>query len=80
MDHQQPGGAGGGQHRPAGADRRRQQRDVVAEGFAEAAGQQEVPLHVDDDQRGRGALGREGRRFGFDKDGHGRRAPAARWS
>ena len=40
-----------GQHLPAWRDRRLQPRHVVAERRAEAAGLQEVALHVDDDER-----------------------------
>ena len=48
------------EQRPARLDRGAQQRDVVAEGLAEAARLQEVALHVDDDQ---------GRAPGVDGDG-----------
>ena len=47
-----PAAAGGGNRGGAGRDRPAQQADVVAERLAEAAGLEEVALHVDDDQRG----------------------------
>ena len=59
VDHQDAGGARGVERAGAGADRALEQRDVVAERLAEAAGLEEVALHVDDDERG--AAGVEGR-------------------
>src|SRR6478735_3665324 len=52
VDHQDPGLAGGGDQRCEWGDDLQQLVDVVAEARAETAGQQEVALHVDDDQRG----------------------------
>ena len=60
VDHQDPRGAGGGERGRAGLDRPAQLADVVAERLAEAAGLEEVALHVDDDQGG--AAGIEGDR------------------
>ena len=51
VDDQQPGGAGGGQQLLQRRDDGGELADVVAEGLTEPAGQQEVPLHVDHDQR-----------------------------
>ena len=46
---------------PAGRNRRTQPRDVVAEDLAEAAGLEEIPLHVDHEQGGSRRFEREGR-------------------
>ena len=51
VDDQHPGRAGGGEQLLQRRDDGGQLGDVVAEGLAEAAGQQEVALHVDHDQR-----------------------------
>ncbi len=57
-----------------GRDDRLEPRDIVAERVAEAALLDEVPLHVDHDERG--LAGREGVGIGLGRDGdHG----AARW-
>ena len=52
VDDQHAGGARGVQHVGAGRDRARQLRDIVAQRLAEAAGLEEIALHVDDDKRG----------------------------
>jgi hypothetical protein len=51
VDHLQPGRAPGVEQRAVGRDRPPQLADVVAEHLAEAAGLEEVALHVDDHQR-----------------------------
>ena len=51
VDDQHAGVARRLQHRRDRLHRARQLRDVVAERFAEAAGLQEVALHVDDEER-----------------------------
>ena len=51
VDDQQAGGAPGRQQAAVRLDRAAQLRHVVAEHFAEAAGLEEVALHVDDEQR-----------------------------
>ena len=51
MDDQQAGGAPRRQQPAVRLDRAAQLRDVVAQHFAEAAGLEEVALHVDDQQR-----------------------------
>ena len=52
VDDQHAGGPGGGQHFGQRRHHLLQQRDVVAQGFAESSGQQEVSLHVDHDEGG----------------------------
>ena len=64
VDDEHPGGAGGGDGGGAGRDGALQQRDVVAERLAEAAGLEKVALHVDDDERGRGRVKADGGRLG----------------
>ena len=53
VDHQHALRARRVEHALARRDDRLQRRDVVAERFAEAAGLDEVALHVDDEERGR---------------------------
>ena len=53
-------------HRPARLHRGREARHVVAERLAEAAGLEEVPLHVDDDERGTVEIDRDRVRLGVD--------------
>ena len=53
------------EHAPARRDHRLQRRDVVAERLAEAAGLDEIALHVDDDQRRGRQIEREFVRFGL---------------
>ena len=62
-----PAVAPGCEQRAVGLDRSAQLRDVVAEHFAEAAGLEEVALHVDDQQRR--AFGVELELIGFGGDG-----------
>jgi hypothetical protein len=53
VDHHHPHRARDVEHAPARRDHRLQRRDIVAERLAEAAGLDEVALHVDDDERRR---------------------------
>jgi hypothetical protein len=72
VDHQHAHRAGGIEHALARGDHRLQRRDVVAERFAETAGQHEVALHVDDDERGRRRIEIEFVRLGLHRAvGHG---------
>ena len=64
VDHHDAGLAGGGDQRGQRRHHLEQLVDVVAEALAETAGQQEVALHVDDDQRGLACDERERRRLG----------------
>jgi hypothetical protein len=59
VHRQQTGGAPGRQQPTVRLDGPAQLRDVVAEHFAEAAGLEEIALHVDDQQRARIRLGRK---------------------
>ena len=52
VDDQHAGLARGVEHLAQRRDRRLQQRHVVAERLAEAAGLEKIPLHVDDDEGG----------------------------
>ena len=69
VDDQQPGGAPRRQQSPVRLDRAAQLRHVVAEHLAEAAGLEEIALHVDDQQRAMGGRERERVRFGGKVDG-----------
>ena len=57
--------ARGGEHRAAGRNRRLQARYVVAERGAEAAGFEEIALHIDDHQRRPIEINAKRRRFGL---------------
>jgi hypothetical protein len=70
MDHQHVDGARRREHRLAGRDRAREQRDIVAERLAEAARLEEIALHVDDDQRGAGQIERHCLGLGLDRGAH----------
>jgi hypothetical protein len=59
MDDEHVGGSAGLEDAPGGLDDCAQQRNVVAERFAETTRIDEVALHVDDDQRRRARLERE---------------------
>ena len=56
VDDEQSGLTRGQEHPLGRWDRRAQQRDVVTERLAESARVDEVALHVDDQQRGRGRI------------------------
>jgi hypothetical protein len=71
VDHQHVSGAGGGEHGLAGGDGGGEERDVIAEAFPEAAGLQEIPLHVDDEERAARRGEGEGVGFGRDDRCHG---------
>ena len=58
--------AGRVQHPLRGLDGGEQQRGVVAELLAEPAGQDEVALHVDDDERRGGRVELDRERLGFE--------------
>ena len=77
VEHRQAGGAPGLEQRAVRLDRPPQLRHVVAEHFAEAARLEEVALHVDDEQRERRGIEREGIGFGreFDDLTRHRRSP-----
>ena len=68
VDDQHPRRAGGRDHLGQRWHHLLQQGDVVAEGLAESAGQQEVSLHVDDDQGGAADVERERSGDGIDGD------------
>ena len=70
VDHQHAGRPRRRQRGGAGHDRGLQQRDVVAERLAEAARLEEVPLHVDDDERGAADLERDRTRLGVQSLAH----------
>ena len=63
MERRKTGGAPGRQQPTVRFDRPAQLRDVVAEHFAEAAGLEKIPLHVDNQQRA--MVGREREGVGF---------------
>ena len=73
VDDQQAGCACRGEQVPQRRDHGGQLGDIVAKGFAEAAGQQEVALHVDDEQCDLPGRQCEWAWFGrYDGNGHGR--------
>ena len=59
VDHGQPGAAEHVEHATGRRDRAPERRDVVAEHLAESAALDEIPLHVDDEQRGLRGVERE---------------------
>jgi len=67
VHHQHLPGARRGKHFSDGRDRLSEQRDVVAEGLAEAAGVHEIALHVDDEQRAAARLELELVGLGLDR-------------
>ena len=67
VDDEEIGGARGVEHRLGRRDRALEQRDIVAERFAEAARLEEVALHVDDEQRRPRQVERHGLRFSLDR-------------
>ncbi|MCP1536173.1 hypothetical protein J2W79_001230 [Methylorubrum extorquens] len=74
MDDEEAGCAGGGQQGAGGRHRGGEQRDVVAQALAEAAGLEEIALHVDDDEGRPRRIERQGCGFGVEKGlrgGHG---------
>jgi hypothetical protein len=76
VDDEKTGFARCSQDIAAGFHRARQLRDIVAERFAEAAGLQEIALHVDDHQRGFRPDEFDWHRFGCEQifgRGHSRR-------
>src|SRR5262245_9573292 len=76
--HQQAGGASGVEHGSAGFDRGRQACHVVAEGFAETPGFEEVALHIDDDECGPLEVEHQGGGFGFNRHERHDLGPAER--
>ena len=76
VDDRQPRRAAGGQEGGERLDRAAQLGHVVAEALAEAAGQQEVALHVDHQQRGAARVEGEGAGLGVDS-GHAQASVAA---
>jgi hypothetical protein len=66
MDHQQSVPAGSGKQRLARRHRARELPDIVAQGIAEAAGLQEVALHIDDNDGAVIGIDLHGCRVGFD--------------
>jgi len=76
VDDRHAAGAREGEDGLQRLDDLQQHRDVVAQQRAEAAGVEEVALHVDDHERRRGGIHLEGVGGGRDRDrpGRGRRA------
>jgi hypothetical protein len=67
VDHHQPRRPPGCQQALRGRDGAAQLTDIVAQCRAEAAGLQEIALHVDHQQRRRGGAQREGIGLGLDR-------------
>jgi len=67
VDDEEAGCARSGQQGAGGRHRGGEQRDVVAQALAEAAGFEEVALHVDDDEGRPGRIERQGGGFGVEK-------------
>ena len=68
VNDQHAASARGTEYLPAGTDGRLQARHVIAEGGAEAAGLEEVALHVDDQQGGAVEFDRKRRRLRLESD------------
>ena len=77
VDHD-AGGAPGGE-RGRTAEVAPEPRDVVAERFAEAAGLEEIALHIDDEERRGYGIEADRRRFRSEQDRHARHSSGEAW-